>query len=125
MITHIKKITNTSYRLNEVEVFLFGEDKEACAILPFKGAFPIIKPLYNTGFVNSTRASWKYDDLPDSIKHVVERAEKFKYYENLFLLFLKTKSINREVFKKLTPEAKKTEIEEWMLHDRIPDGILK
>lgn len=122
---NMRKLMLTSYRINEVEPYLFGEEDEACALLPFKGVFPIIKPLYSTGFINSTRASWKYDELPDSIKHIVENAEKFKYYENLFVEFLKRKSISRDVFKKLTSEAKKAEIMEWMNHDRIPDGILK
>jgi hypothetical protein len=115
----------TCWRVSNVENIIFGDKPTVCALLPFSGNFPIVKSIYSTGFINSTRMSYKFEDLVDSLKSVVQKAEKYKYYDDLFIEYLKNKSISAENFKQFAPEIKKRTIQEWMNHDRIPDGILE
>lgn len=115
----------TCWRVANVENIIFGDKPTVCALLPFAGTFPIMKPIYSTGFINSTRMSYKFEDLVDSLKNIIHKAEHYKHYDDLFIKYLASKGTTPENFKQFDSEIKKRTIEDWMNHDRIPDGILE
>lgn len=121
----ISNVEFTPIRIGNVTKQLFQNREIVCELLPFKGHFPLVKGIRQTGFINATRMTSKFSELPDSIKEEVSKAEIIKNFEDDFIEYLKDKECtSADRFKTLDKDIKRDIIDRWLNANSVPSGML-
>ncbi len=116
---------STSFRISKCSDKLYAEKEEVCKFLPFIGEFPIVPQPYQSGFLNSTRVAWEFDNLPQSVQDIINEADKVKSLELEFKEYLKKCNVSEDEYLKLSEEDRNNQVDAWMNYNGIPDGMLE
>lgn len=115
-----RKIT-TFEMMNEVMCYI-SRDKSSF-IVPFKGNFPILKFWQEELYQKECFKHEFYEDLPDWIKDVMNKAEQVKIIDEGFRRYLRDNKIFDDFFT-MTDEQKAAELERFMNANSIDVGHL-
>lgn len=111
-----------SIRVSKVMDYLTGDNP---ALLPFRIEFPIVSDLDYKSFADLILRNNLFDDLPKFVKNKIKDAEKVKYFDTRFRIFLQFKQITPEQFVQKNPKTKLDLMYEWLFENKLDIGILE
>lgn len=88
-------------------------------IIPFKGDFPLLKPIYEDEYREAIRNTMYVEDLSEEFQKIVSKGNRIALMEEGFKEFLRDNGISTDNFLKLKNSEKSDLLINWMNKDCI------